>query len=163
MNVVKLRPELESLQDTADEINRQFEEARKHQLKADDARQLEEYSRQYAGKLLIQAKARVESGTETDLKWQAWCRKHIDRSQGDIRKVIKLATLDDVAVGKERSDTRGRMSKLRKERAHNEDVRAPFSQKDQAVVEAALDLIGEMTPEQFNRFVEQFRSKYHAV
>jgi hypothetical protein len=44
------------------------------------------------GKLLIEARAKVK---EQGLKWEAWCAGNIKRHQGDIRKLMRLASAEN--------------------------------------------------------------------
>src|ERR1700740_2625511 len=43
-----------------------------------------------AGKLLVEAQQRVEAGEAGDITWSDWVKQHIDRSPGDVRKVMAL-------------------------------------------------------------------------
>jgi hypothetical protein len=44
------------------------------------------------GKLLIEARAEVKA---QGLKWEAWCAGNIKRHQGDIRKLMRLASAEN--------------------------------------------------------------------
>ena len=53
-----------------------------------------------AGKLLLEAKGRVQSGEVKmpdgrNMPWEKWCVDNVKRSQGDIRKVIALVSHAD--------------------------------------------------------------------
>lgn len=163
MNIVNLKAE--TLDETAAEINRRFGTAQNEQQKAEDYGEKARYSRIYAGQLLLAARQRVESGTETNMSWSQWCRKNIDRSMADIRKVMKIAGSRDPeeAADREKEDTKTRMKKNREEKedARADDVRASFSQTNQCRVEATMSLVRAMTPDELARFDEAYRRDYH--
>jgi hypothetical protein len=97
------------LDDVAAEINIRLQLA----AKADDHRIA-------AGKLLIEARQRVESGEAGDITWSDWVKQHIDRSPGDVRKVMALARAGDplTARGQEKERAQQGMARLRHERAN---------------------------------------------
>jgi hypothetical protein len=61
---------------------------------ADTSRRDGENQRINAGRMLITVQALVLTQLGPG-QWDAWCRKHIDRSRADIYKVMKLAAADD--------------------------------------------------------------------
>lgn len=73
-----------------------------------------EQHRLEAGRLLIEARQYVPS-----TKWQAWCKKWVKRSLGDIRKLMKMASSNDpeAALAAERDETRVRVNRKRAVRA----------------------------------------------
>jgi len=78
------------------------------------------------GLKLIEARVRVDA---SGMAWQEWCAANIFRSQGDIRKVMKIAGADDpeAAAEAERASTRERVAA---ERARVQaDVRAAAQQE----------------------------------
>ena len=80
-----------------------------------------------AGKLLIEARERVEAGEAGDITWSDWVKQHIDRSPGDVRKVMALARAGDpeAARGKEKETAKKAMALLRHERANVSAVPRP--------------------------------------
>jgi hypothetical protein len=95
----------------AAEINVRFKKAIAIEAKAKEHRIA-------AGLQLIEARKRVERG-EAGIGWERWCAENIERSQRDIRKVMRLAGAPDptVSLAAERAATQARMTTLR-ERAH---------------------------------------------
>jgi hypothetical protein len=67
-----------TLEDEAATINRCFGQISKSETTTDQRRLR-------AGFALIDARKMVPEG-----EWEAWCKKNINRSTGDIRKVMKL-------------------------------------------------------------------------
>jgi len=93
-----------------------------------------------AGRLLIDAQKRVEAGEAGDITWSDWVKQYIERSPGDVRKVMSLARADDpvTARGQEKERARRGMARLRHERAN---VSAP---PQPCADETAEDLPGEV-------------------
>ena len=100
---------LPPLDDIAAEINVRLQRA----AQADDHRIA-------AGKLLIDAQKRVEAGEAGDITWSDWVKQHIDRSAGDVRKVMALARAGDPLAARVQEKERSRrgMAALRHERAN---------------------------------------------
>jgi hypothetical protein len=117
------------LENIAAEINVRLQLA----AKADDHRIA-------AGKLLIEAQERVEAGEAGDITWSDWVQQHIDRSPGDVRKVMALARAEDPLTARSQEKERARrgMAWLRHERAHVSALPQPCAD------ETAEDLPGEV-------------------
>src|ERR1051326_1529865 len=93
-----------------------------------------------AGQLLIEAQKRVEAGEAGDTTWSDWVKQHIDRSPGDVRKVMALARAGDPVTARveEKEKARRGMARLRHERAN---VSAP---PQPCADETADDLVDEV-------------------
>jgi hypothetical protein len=74
----------------ANKINALFDKAAKADEKA-------ESYRISAGLELARARARVDAGEVGQITWTAWCADNIKRSEGDIRKVLAIASAADPA------------------------------------------------------------------
>jgi hypothetical protein len=63
------------------------------------------------------------------LEWEPWCRAHINRSYGDIRKLVRMARAHDpeAAHQVEKAATKARMVRTRNQRAHMRVVEAEQS------------------------------------
>lgn len=115
-------------------------EIRQNLANADQADQF----RIIAGRKLIEARRRVEAGEAGEVSWSAWVKQHVQRSLGDIRKIMALARAPDAAeaLKKERARARAGMAKAR---AKNEraNVRAPppADADDGALMRDVADLI----------------------
>lgn len=109
MNVVQMRLGLDQ---RADRINKLFGEVAKSKGRFDA-------SRLNAGRELIEAQFAAENELGPG-QWESWCKTNINRSQGDIRKVMKLASEDDpeLALKLERAAAREAMA------AHRANVSA---------------------------------------
>jgi hypothetical protein len=81
---------LDPLPTVADKINALFDKAAKADEKA-------ESYRISAGLELARARARVDAGEVGQITWTAWCADNIKRSEGDIRKVLAIASAADPA------------------------------------------------------------------
>lgn len=106
--VIELRERApDSLESAAIQINRYIALS----LRADA--NAESYRRS-AGHKLIRVRPRIPEG-----EWEAWCSANIRRSQGDIRKLMKLAGAEDpeAAVEEERSRNREAQQRSRAKRA----------------------------------------------
>jgi hypothetical protein len=92
-----------TLDERAAEINRLFDRADQADIRAN-------HQRLAAGAELIAAKALVRHG-----EWQAWCKANIQRSAGDIRKVMHMAGAEDpmAELEAERARTRKAVANLR--------------------------------------------------
>jgi hypothetical protein len=98
-----------SLKSMVRQINNSFEQASKASLVAVDARIA-------AGKLLIEAKERVEAAKKEHGTFKVWCAANIKRSLPDIYRVMKLASSADsaAALEEERRIAREGMAAKRK-------------------------------------------------
>ena len=103
-NVVEFRFGLDQ---RAGRINKFFDDAAKAKGRLDA-------SRLNAGRELIEAQFVAENELGPG-QWESWCKANINRSQGDIRKVMKLASEDDpeLALKLERAAAREGMAKHR--------------------------------------------------
>ena len=102
-----------SLDDAARSINDHF-------FKISKAKSTADYHRVHAGRELVAVRKRIPHG-----EWEKWCRVNIQRSLGDIRKVIAIVEAPDpeAALDEERGDTCDRMKKHRtKSRARARDL-----------------------------------------
>lgn len=88
-----------------------------------------------AGLILIAARKRV---TAEGGGWEAWCQTNIKRSQGEIRKLMKLAGSDDPAAAREAEKQQNRQAKARFRRAQAE--RADINSVSAVVEEPTEDL-----------------------
>jgi hypothetical protein len=116
-----------TLEDLAKEIHVRLVKSKQYDTKADDLvhdlRQKAEDQRIAAGLLLIEARKRVEAGEAGDISWTKWCSQNVNRSKGDIRKIMQIAghVEPKKALAAERAATQARMAE---HRAHANDVRA---------------------------------------
>jgi hypothetical protein len=83
-----------TLKSMAKAINACFESASKADVMAFDARIS-------AGKMLIDAKLKVETAKAEHGSFKLWCEANIKRSKGDIYKVMKLAQAPDPTAARE--------------------------------------------------------------
>ena len=69
-----------------------------------------------AAKLLAEARERVEAGEAGDIRWEIWCRKHIERSPRDVRRLLALLRSDDptAKLAQDRQAARDGMARLRR-------------------------------------------------
>jgi len=117
----------QSLEDLAKEINARLIKSDQYDCKADDQvrdlRQKAEDFRISAGKLMIEARKRVDAGEAGDIKWEKWCSQNVNRSQGDIRKIMRIAghLEPEKALADERAAARAGMAE---HRANTRDVSA---------------------------------------
>lgn len=130
------------LDTVAAEINARFRKATEIESKANDHRIA-------AGKLLIDARERVQGG-EVSVTWEKWCAENVHRSQGDIRKVMRIAGHVEPAVAREIEIERNRVAKQR-ERADVSAVSQQISVKHNAVDELRNKVIA-LTPDEFADF-----------
>jgi hypothetical protein len=99
------------------------DDANGHLLKATQIEKKADEHRIAAGLILIEARKRVDGGEFAE-GWEKWCEK-IKRSQGDIRKVMRIAGHKEpqVALDAERAATAARVAGIREARVQA-DVRA---------------------------------------
>lgn len=93
-----------TLKELAEDINASFDAADRQDIPL----------RVEIGNKLLQAKKAVEAIKV--VPWEAWCEQHINRSLGDIRKVIALAQAEDpfLAAQQEREKNRQRIIEARR-------------------------------------------------
>lgn len=113
------------------DINGEFQKAALH---ADKVKR----HRVRAGQLLIEASKYVPAGT-----WQEWCRSHIQRSLGDIRKCIKLASSVDPEAAAEDEKRRNAEAAQRARDNKRSDVSAVATNTP-----TLAELLSGRTPEQ---------------
>jgi hypothetical protein len=106
-----------------------------------------------AGQLLIEASKYVPAGT-----WQAWCRSHIQRSLGDIRKCIKLASSVDPEAAAEDEKRRNAEAAQRARDNKRSDVSAVATSTPMLA-----ELLSGRTPEQEEFFAWTRRLQFIAV
>jgi hypothetical protein len=154
MGVVKLRV-VETLEQAAASINRQFEIADRENEKSKGVRAKERYARLTAGLELLDARERVTSGRETNMGWEEWCEQNIDRSQSDIRAVMGLATkvrtkaaTPQEAVEEERARARASMR----------GTRARRSAETVSAVDQAMAQVRALTADELQEFDEAYQS-----
>jgi hypothetical protein len=99
-----------SLDTVAAEINARFRKAAEIEQKATDHRIA-------AGRLLIEARDRVQRGEAGSIGWEAWCTKNIKRSLGDVRKVMLIAGAKDPAAALTQEREK-RTAGMREHRSH---------------------------------------------
>jgi hypothetical protein len=115
-----------TLQEHAETINDLFAEVDSSKIKLDTGKkkltEKLDKCRLEVGKALIAARIAVEVEHGPG-HWEEWCRENFKRSQGDIRKLMKLAGAGDPdeALAEEREDAKLRM---REKRANDAAVRA---------------------------------------
>jgi len=145
MSVIALRA-VDTLEEAAVSINRQFEIADREHDKSKSAGSKEYYARLTAGVMLLDARKRVEA--ETDMGWEAWCKQNVNKSQSYIRKCMQDARSShpEHALDERRADTKDSMRKTREKRSHV------------GAVEQAINLIKAMTPDELMQFDAAYRS-----
>jgi hypothetical protein len=131
--------------------------------KVDTARNKAQSIRVEIGLELIELKRRVDAGEarkagEPQEFW-VWIKLRVNRSLQDMRKCIALAKAKDpeAAAAQEREDARGRMQKVRKERANS-------SRPAQVVkfdpLARIMDEIENLTDEDRTQLFVQLKEKY---
>jgi hypothetical protein len=158
------------LDTVAAEINARFERASHYEKQATEHRIA-------AGLQLIEVRKRVDSGEAGEVGWEKWCAEHINRSQGDIRKVMRIAGAVDpqAALEQERANAAAGMAE---HRANVSAVDAPagslFAPAEKSEPEPELesepvqscelrvpvDWTGERLKETINRVVEGRSAKW---
>jgi hypothetical protein len=108
------------------QINSSFESASKADTVALDARI-------NAGKLLLEAKARVDAAKKEHGTFAVWCAANIKRSMPDIYRVMKLASSPDSAAARE------------EEKRKAKEAMAAKRASDKAIADAAKEAAKQST------------------
>jgi len=119
-----------TLRSMAKAINASFEAASKADTMAFDARIS-------AGKMLLDAKAKVEAAPKEHGTFKLWYETNIKRSKADIYKVMKLASSPDPVAAREAEKEAARVGMERKREAERALTLATGKQEAVAAIEAA--------------------------
>jgi hypothetical protein len=107
----------------AEQINIRLNRAERDDDIAGSYRQSAERKRIEAGKMLLKAKRLIEA-PGGNIAWSEWCRANIERSEQDIRRLLRIALADDpeAEAERQRAIAREGMVRTRAKRTNAETV-----------------------------------------
>jgi hypothetical protein len=105
-----------------------------------------------AGRALVAARAAVDAEHGPG-HWEEWCSENVHRSQGDIRKLVAIATAADpeAAAAAEREAAKVRMAKVREDRANvravEQRAKLRLIESPESVAPPVVQPLSEIEPE----------------
>lgn len=121
-----------------------------------------------AATLLAEARVRVEGGEAGNIGWQAWCRKNVERSARDVRRLLAYVKSDDPAAKREheREAAREGMARLRQRTNVSPpevSPAAPSAGGTEDHLITATRAVTAMSDRERTEFAEWFRGAYPAM